>query len=125
MAWEKKDCKLDYPIEEINGDKLEEHIKTVTLKMPNGRALRKIEGLIQEGGISGEEETELSIDVTLKLICVLSDLPDGGDDELHVADIMKIGEEMAPFLAGAMKSTGIGAPSSSDLPDGGEKTPTS
>ena len=137
MAWETKTHTLSYPVEFGAGDDARE-IKTVTLRMPNGRNLRRIEALLKSGAMSGgalppvgEEgpETEvradgpdIGIDVTLKLITILSDLPEGADDELHIKDIMDLGEAMAPFLEGTLDQLGMKAPSSSGSPDGGAKT---
>lgn len=121
MAWEKKECPLAYPIEELNGEAIEP-ITSVTLKMPNGRRLRQIEALMKSGDIA--EDKDVGIDVTLKLIAILSDLPEGGDDELHTSDIITIGEAMNPFLEGTMAQLGMTAPSSSGSPAGGESTGT-
>lgn len=122
MAWEVKEYELKYPIEELNGEAIKP-IKTVTLKMPNGRKLRAIEALTKSGEIN--EDEEVGIDVTLKLISILSDLPEGADDELHTSDIIEIGEAMGPFLEGTVEKLGMTAPSSSGSPTGGKKTATS
>jgi len=60
---------------------------------------------------------------SLKFIAILSDLPTGGEDELHVKDITDLGEVMAPFMEGALTELGMGQ-SSAESQDGGSNTPT-
>jgi hypothetical protein len=122
MAWETEEHQLVYPISVPNGDGENPiHIEKVTISMPNGRKLREIEGLLRSGEIA--DEGDIGIDVSLKLIAILSDLPPGGEDELHVKDITALGEVLAPFMEGALKEVGMG-PQSEQSPDGGAKTPT-
>ena len=125
MAWETTEHELAYPItvktKVGEGDDNPVEITKVTISMPNGRKLREIEALIRSGDIN--EEADIGIDVSLKFIAILSDLPDGGEDELHVKDITALGEVMAPFMKGALTELGMGQ-SSVDSQDGGSNIPT-
>ena len=116
MDWETKEVSLKHRITWED-----QKIETVTLKMPGGRALRGIEKLVKSGGIAKDED--LGIDAMLSLIVILSDVPEGAEDELHITDITQLGEAMAPFLSGSLEQLGMSG-SSSPSPDNGELTET-
>ena len=92
MNWETEKYPLKYSITvgEVEMTSLE-------LRMPNGKALRAIDGM----GLDKNRETdELSLDEIMSLIThFCPTAPEGFTDELHPADIKGAGEKMAPLLS--------------------------
>lgn len=131
MAWETKSHPLEYPVEMGEGEE-KRLIETVTMKMPGGRKLREIEKLLPaadeyvldgDGNVQKDDEGNViiappTLDATMDMIQIMSDMPANGIDELHPRDITKLGEIMGPFLETAMGGGG----SSGNSPDGMVKT---
>jgi len=90
MNWETESYTLKYPV--TVGD---EEVTVLTLKMPNGKALRAIDAMnLGQGG------GEMGLPETMDLITHFApDAPEGFADELHPADIKGAGEKMAPLLS--------------------------
>ena len=121
MKWEAKTHNLLCPIdfETGEGDSAESiHIETVTLSTPKGKSMRKIMrcvSRVQDDPIKYSEG-----DMTMDCIQIMSDMPEGAVDELHPADINKLGDIAGPFLEAVMG----GGPLSENSPDNTATTKT-
>lgn len=84
-----KTLTLAFPIDGEGG-----LISRVTLRRPKVKDLRKIEGLIGEDGTPNNDD----MDAGLAMIAALSDLPEGGVDELDLEDFTILSEALSDFF---------------------------
>ena len=106
MPWEQITHDLKHPIT-VSNTKL----KSVTLKVPNGRGLVRLEKI----GLSAGEEP--SLEQVLELIEITGrDHPAGFCEELHPLDIKALGEKVGPLLEAVQEAV---APPSSQTSQSG------
>ncbi len=123
MKFETKKYILKYPVQiEVVVDKTKNteikdvSVKSVTISAPKGKHMREIVHLIRR--VEANDQNYSKEDMTLDAIQLISDLPPGGINELHVVDINSIAELVMPFLE---MTLGGNLPSQT-LPDGTAST---
>ena len=119
MQFETKTHILEFPveIEVTTGEGASAKTETVTLQKvtlstPKGKTMRKIMRLVSR--VQADPINYSEGDMTMDSIQIMSDMPEGGIDELHPRDITILGDITAPFLETVMG----GGPSSQTSPDG-------
>jgi hypothetical protein len=103
MKWETKKYALKCPIDITTGtgdDAKTVNVTDVQVSTPKGKAMRQIMRLV--GRVEADPENYSAGEMTMDAIQVMSDMPEGGIDELHPADITGLGDIIAPFLEAAM-----------------------
>ena len=117
MSWETKTHKLEYPVTVGEGDDAVK-ITKVTLSVPKGKEVRQISRVMSRAQLQSLDYSDG--DATMDCIQLMSDMPEGGIDELHARDITILGELVEPFLETVMG----GGPLPDNSPDGSAKTST-
>lgn len=119
MQFETKTHTLECPVEMEVTTGEGENTKTETVKLekvtistPKGKKMREIMRLVSR--VQADPINYSEGDMTMDSIQIMSDMPEGGIDELHPRDITILGDITAPFLETVMG----GGPSSQTSPDG-------
>lgn len=123
MQFETKTHILECPVEVDVTTGAGENAKTETVKLekvtistPKGKKMREIMRLVSR--VQADPIKYSEGDMTMDSIQIMSDMPEGGIDELHPRDITILGDIAAPFLETVMG----GGPSSQTSPDGTART---
>jgi hypothetical protein len=114
MKFETKEYTLKCPVEfQPEGEKTAPIvIEKAVVQTPKGKQMRQIARLVDR--VRSPSDAYSEGEMTLDAIEIITDLPKGALDEMHVGDINNIVEMIAPFLEQAL---GV-KPKSQTSPDG-------